>query len=99
MAAAVASGVVALVLEQHRRDVLGLGRLPLDANGVKAILEYTAIGLGSADELTEGAGEINPLGGIALVDSLAPVPPNKPWLVPTGGASSTLRRYYRGRPK
>jgi serine protease AprX len=63
MAAAVTSGVVALVLEASSAHV---GDPPLTPNSVKAIVEYTAIPTSRADFLTEGAGQINAAGAVAL---------------------------------
>jgi serine protease AprX len=63
MAAAVTSGVVALVLEASSAHV---GDPPQTPNLVKAIVEYTAIPTSRADFLTEGAGQINAAGAVAL---------------------------------
>lgn len=72
MAAAVAAGVAALVLESNPG---------LTPNAVKAILEYTATPLTQPDgqpydALTQGTGEVNGAGAIALakaIDTTAPV--------------------------
>jgi serine protease AprX len=69
MAAAVASGVVALVVDAHNRAGFPNAR-PLTANLVKAILEYSAIPVANADTLTQGAGEINASGAIALASAI-----------------------------
>jgi serine protease AprX len=77
MAAGVASGVAALVLQANRR---------LTPNTVKAILEYTAIPVGDDagtlyDPLTQGAGQIEVPGAVALARSINPnVPLGSPWL-------------------
>ena len=69
MAAGVTSGVVALVLDAHNRN--GFHRQPpLTANMVKAILQYSAIPVPGADYLTQGAGEINAAGAMALADAI-----------------------------
>jgi serine protease AprX len=67
MAAAVTSGVVALVLEASSAHV---GDPPLTPNSVKAIVEYTAIPTSRADFLTEGAGQINAAGAVALASRI-----------------------------
>jgi serine protease AprX len=61
MAAPVTAGVVALVLDANGG---------LTPNAVKAILEYTAIRLPNADYLTQGAGEVNAGGAVALAGSI-----------------------------
>ncbi len=66
MSAAVASGVVALVLDAS----LNTNTRPLTPNAVKAILEYTAIPIAGADHLTQGAGEINAKGAVALAQAI-----------------------------
>jgi serine protease AprX len=77
MAAAVASGVAALVLEANPR---------LTPNAVKAVLEYTATPLTSPggtlyDALTQGTGEVNGAGAVALAGAIdATVPWGAPWL-------------------
>jgi serine protease AprX len=69
MAAGVTSGVVALVIDAHNKN--GLHRQkPLTANLVKAILQYSAIPVSGADYLTQGAGEINAAGAIALSNAI-----------------------------
>jgi serine protease AprX len=67
MAAAVTSGVVALVLEASSSHV---GDPPLTPNSIKAIVEYTAIPTSRADFLTEGAGQINAAGAVALASRI-----------------------------
>ena len=61
MAAPVTAGVVALVLDANSG---------LTPNAVKAILEYTAIRLPNVDYLTQGAGEVNAGGAVALAGSI-----------------------------
>jgi serine protease AprX len=67
MAAAVTSGVVALVVEASSAHV---GDPPLTPNSVKAIVEYTAIPISRADFLTAGAGQINAAGAVALASRI-----------------------------
>jgi serine protease AprX len=69
MSAAVTSGVVALMIDQHNRAGYE-GQQPLTANLVKAILEFSAIPVANADYLTQGAGEINAAGAIALASGI-----------------------------
>jgi len=61
MAAPIAAGVVALVLDANGA---------LMPNAVKAIVEYTAIRLPGADYLTQGAGEVNAGGAVALASAI-----------------------------
>ena len=73
MAAAVASGAVALVLEAHQQAHPGAPALT--PNLVKGILQYTSLRLhddGGAeyDDLTQGAGSLNPTGAMDLVKSI-----------------------------
>ena len=68
MAAAVASGVAALVRAQNPA---------LSPNSIKAILEFTAIPVETspgvrADTLSQGAGAINADGAVALADAISP---------------------------
>jgi serine protease AprX len=67
MGAAVTSGVIALVLEASSAHV---GDPSLTPNSVKAIVEYTAIPTSRADFLTEGAGQINAAGAVALASRI-----------------------------
>jgi serine protease AprX len=69
MAAAVGSGVVALVIDAHNRASYS-GAQPLTANAVKAMLEFSAIPVKDADYLTQGAGEINAAGAIMLASAI-----------------------------
>jgi hypothetical protein len=86
MSAAVGSGVAALVIDANRRAADD-GAPGLQPNGVKAILEYSAIPLGRYDVLTQGVGEANAAGGIALAGAIdTSTGPGKWWLrsaVPT----------------
>ncbi|MGE5245312.1 MAG: S8 family peptidase [Betaproteobacteria bacterium] len=71
MATAVTSGEVALVIDANRRAGYS-DASPLAPNVVKAIVEYTAIKLPDADVLTQGAGEINAAGAMALGNAIDP---------------------------
>jgi serine protease AprX len=75
MAAAVATGVIALELDADANQ----NRYPLRANAVKAILEYTAVPLTNVDALTQGAGEINAAGAIQLASSINTLTPMRAW--------------------
>jgi serine protease AprX len=66
MAAAVTSGVVAVVLEANQRA----GSPPLSPNAVKAVLEYSAIPVGNEDVITQGAGGLNAEGAISLARAI-----------------------------
>ena len=65
MSTAVTTGVVALVLDAHNTGAFR-HRGALTPNLVKGILQYSAITIDGADYLTEGAGQINAAGAIAL---------------------------------
>jgi serine protease AprX len=75
MAAAVTSGVVSLMIEANRATF----DAPLTPNTVKAILEYTALPLSSADPLTQGAGGLNGGGAVQLAASIDPGRPIGDW--------------------
>jgi serine protease AprX len=73
MAAGVASGVAALVIESNQQA--GYRSSVMTPNLVKAILQYSAIPLHDAngvayDVLTQGAGAVNALGAIALSNAI-----------------------------
>lgn len=88
MAAAVTSGVVALVLEANRA-VPGAGALT--PNAVKAILEFTAFPLDAYDLLTQGAGALNGAGAVALAGSIdATAPRGSSWLAGTVSPYTTI---------
>ncbi len=87
MAAGVASGVVALVLEANRG---------LTPNAVKAVLEYTSIpvlndeGL-PYDALTQGAGQIEIAGAVQLARAIDPKAPlGSTWLSSAIEPSTTI---------
>jgi serine protease AprX len=69
MATAVTSGVVALIVDAHNKS--GFHRQKaLTANLVKGILEFSAIPVSGADYLSQGTGEINAGGAIALASGI-----------------------------
>jgi serine protease AprX len=69
MAAGVTTGVVALILDAHNRSGFHRQKL-LTANEVKAMLQFSALRVPDADYLTEGAGEINAAGAMALASNI-----------------------------
>jgi serine protease AprX len=69
MAAGVATGVVALMVDSHNRAGY-FRQTALTPNLVKAMLEFSAIPVANADALTQGAGEINANGAIALASAI-----------------------------
>src|SRR4029453_2644200 len=75
MATAVATGAVALMIEQHRI----VSRLPLTPNDAKAILQFPAIPVRGSDVFTQGAGALNASGALSVVAVL------------TGSATTDLR--------
>jgi serine protease AprX len=87
MAAGVASGVVALVLQANRG---------LTPNAVKAVLQYTSIPVldddgGRFDPLAQGAGQIEVSGSVALARAINPqAPVGTPWLSTTLTPSTTI---------
>jgi serine protease AprX len=87
MASGVASGVVALMLHANR---------DLTPNTVKAVLEYTSIPVldedGSRyDALSQGAGQIEVTGSVALARAINPqAPVGSPWLSTTLTPSTTI---------
>jgi serine protease AprX len=79
MATGVATGVAALVLQAHNENGLR-SRKPITANLMKGILQYSAIPLAGFDYLTQGAGQINAAGAIALGRAIdTDVAPGLPW--------------------
>lgn len=68
VAAAVTSGVVALVLEANRTTHRGSSIAP---NAVKAILEFTSFDMG-LDVLTQGAGALDASGAVRLAEAIDP---------------------------
>lgn len=84
MAAGVAAGVVALVIEAHRLEQPGAP--PLTPNTIKAILQYTAIPVPDNDLTTpsileHGTGGINAAGAMELARAIDPsMPVGSSWL-------------------
>ncbi len=83
MATAVATGVASLVIEANR--VAHPGGYPTP-NAVKAMLQYSALpvlaknGLDEVDSLSQGTGELNPLGAVHLAEAIDPrAPRNQRW--------------------
>jgi serine protease AprX len=66
MATGVTSGVIALMLEQHRRE----STRPLSVNMIKAVLQYAALPLTAVDQVAQGAGALNAAGAIDVVQAL-----------------------------
>ena len=75
MAAGVTSGVVALMIEANR-DV---SNTPLTPNTIKAILQFTALPLSSADALTQGTGALYGAGAVKLARTIDPSTPVGLW--------------------
>jgi len=87
IAAAVATGVVALELDANAHQ----NNAPLTPNAAKAILEYTAIPVAKANYLTQGAGQINAAGASQLAGSINTLAPANSWWLQTGvSGSSTI---------
>jgi serine protease AprX len=87
MAAAVTTGVIALMIEANRDAHLGA----LAPNAVKAILEYTALPLASADVLTQGTGGLNGAGAITMAERVdTRLPPGAWWLTNPVTPSSSI---------
>ncbi len=87
MASAVASGVVALIIDTNRRDE-GLAK-PLTPNMVKGILQFTAIPVRDPDASTplafeQGTGAINAAGAKALAKAVEPATPIGGWWLEGG---------------
>jgi serine protease AprX len=84
MATAVTSGSIALLLEANRSAYPD--NPPLTANAVKAILQYTAVGIHNDlgleyDPLRKGAGALNTKGAIDFARSVnTSAPVGAPWL-------------------
>jgi hypothetical protein len=96
MATAVTTGVVALVFQAHNTNVFHRQK-PLTPNLVKAILQYSAIPVADADYLTQGTGQVNAAGAIALgyaIDTSRPV--GSTWIYESVPALSAIagQSYY-----
>ena len=85
MAAAVATGVIALELDANTNQAI----LPLTANAAKAILEYTAIPVPNADALTQGTGQVNAAGAVQLASSINTMAPLRSWWLQSGVAGAS----------
>jgi serine protease AprX len=72
MATAVTTGVVALALQAHEEASFRRSPavVPMTPNLVKGILQYTAITIDGADYLTQGAGQVNAAGAIAVARTI-----------------------------
>jgi hypothetical protein len=83
MAAAVATGVVALMLDADD-DAAAARRV--SPNAVKALLQYTALPVRNDagvfyDALTQGTGKVNARGALAMIEALdTSVPVGAPWI-------------------
>ena len=80
MAAAVTSGVVALMVEANRDRY----DAPLTPNAVKAILEYTALPVRGENPLAQGTGALNGAGAVLLAQSIDPARPVGAWWLTSG---------------
>jgi serine protease AprX len=84
MAAAVTTGVVALLLDASADALVP----PLSPNAVKALLQYTALPVRDDqgnlyDPLTQGTGTVNPIGAFEMIEALdRRVPVGAPWITP-----------------
>jgi serine protease AprX len=83
MAAAVTTGVVALIVQQHNEAGLR-HRECLSPNLAKAILEFSAVPIAGADWLTQGTGEINARGAMALASAIETRTPAGRWWLRSG---------------
>ena len=87
MAAAVTSGVVSLLIEEHRRNTSDT----LTANLVKAILQFSALAV-PGDAGASGAGGLNAAGALELAGSLGPAHSAGEWTASGGAAIHRDRR-------
>jgi hypothetical protein len=90
MSAAVTTGVVALMVDEHRNH--GSRRQkPLTPNLVKALLQYSAVPLRDADLCTQGAGLVNAAGALALAGAIdTSARPGLMWLDSSLAQSSVI---------
>jgi serine protease AprX len=87
MAAAVTSGVVALMIEAGRTRF----GATLSPHAMKALVEYSALSLPALDRPSQGAGELNAAGAVMLAASIDPrVGPGEWWLVDAVDPWSTI---------
>jgi serine protease AprX len=96
MAAAVATGVVALVLEANRSANLAAGPA-LTPNAVKAVLQFTALPVANSgdpepasDEVAQGAGSINAAGATELSRRLDSQVKSGEWWLTSGVEPMTV---------
>src|SRR4029078_13391902 len=76
MAAAVTSGVVALMIEAGRTRF----GATLSPHPMKALFEYSALSLPTVDRPSQGAGELNAAGAVKLASAIDPrVGPGEWW--------------------
>ena len=80
MAAAVTSGVVALMVEANRERY----ETRLTPNAVKAILEYTALPVQGEHPLAQGTGGLNGAGAVLLAQLIDPGRPVGAWWLTSG---------------
>jgi serine protease AprX len=85
MAAAVATGVIALELDANARQ----GTF-LSAGAAKAVLEYSAVAVANVDALTQGTGQINAAGAVELASAINTQAPMWTWWLrsPVSGSSA-----------
>ena len=94
MAAAVTTGVVALLLDASTSAVHAEPQVA--PNVVKALLQYTALPVRDDegnlyDALTQGTGKVNPRGALAMIEALdTRVPVGAPWISPRPATVTTL---------
>jgi serine protease AprX len=94
MAAAVTTGVVALMLDAATDSTAVHPNLA--PNTVKALLQYTALPVRDDqgnlyDALTQGTGKVNPRGALAMIEALdTSVPVGAPWISPRQETTTTL---------
>jgi serine protease AprX len=79
MSTPIVAGVVADMLQAAQ-----LNGVTLTPNAVKAILQYTAIPVGTLDTLTQGTGQVNAAGAIALASAIKPNAKSGEWWLGTG---------------
>jgi serine protease AprX len=75
MAAAVTSGTVALMIDANRQTFSS----PLTPNAVKALLEFSAFPLAGTNAVTQGRGELNRDGAVALASAIDPSRASGEW--------------------
>lgn len=95
MAAGVASGAVALLLEANRTANLYPARPSLTPNAVKAVMQFTAFRMRDAagqphETLRQGAGALNAAGAIDLARAIDTAAPIGSWWLATGVAQSNV---------